>query len=382
MRKFLASGLVVAAVALALALVAPPAQSQQPFRLPFPYIFTGPGAEWGDRVWREGITLGVEVVNKKGGIKGRPLEFSKIDTRFPETAPWVTEFRRLAGDASIPIIFGVGPTKSQLAIADLIDEMKIPVFNPSSAGSWPLPGFGKYTFRYQPIADTAVPVMLAKIKEKLPFKTAALVYANDDEAMVNNAKVMRQALVKADVKIALEQTYRSKETNFTSQVSAIKGANVDAIVMSSQAYDAGTLALQIRERGMTQPIVGDVSMLADDFWKLSRGKGGLTIAYSIYNPLDPRPIVQEWVKLWQTKMAKPAGFPDSFVTTYFDAVQVLAHILNSAKDFSRDGIRDSFLQVKNLETISGKVSWEQPGDVHRTEIVLVQWKDGKLVPWP
>jgi len=38
--------------------------------------------------------------------------------------------------------------------------------------------------------------------------------------------------------------------------------------------------------------------------------------------------------------------------------------------------------VRDMETISGKVSWEQPGDVVRSEIVLVQWKDGKLVPWP
>ena len=380
MKRLSAVGIV--AFVVLLACLGVPAESQQPLKLPFPYIFTGPGADWGERVWKEGITPAVEVVNKKGGIKGRPLEFYKIDTRFPETAPWVTEFRRLAGDSSIPVLFGVGPTKSQLAIAELIDEFKMPVFNPSSAGSWPLPSFGKYTFRYQPIADTAVPVMLAKVKQKLPLKSAALVYANDDEAMVNNAKIMRKALQQADVKIVTEQTYRTKETNFTSQVSAIKAASPDAIVMSSQAFDAGTLALQIRERGLAQPIIGDVSILADDYWKLSRGKGEGTIAYSIYNPLDPRPIVQDWVKLWQAKMGKPSNFPDSFVTTYYDATMVLAHVLNTARDLSRDGIRDSFLAVKNLETISGKVSWEQPGDVVRSEIVLVQWKDGKLVPWP
>ena len=42
------------------------------------------------------------------------------------------------------------------------------------------------------------------------------------------------------------------------------------------------------------------------------------------------------------------------MTTYFDATMVLAHVLNTAKDLSRDGIRDSFLAVRNMETISGK----------------------------
>ena len=72
--------------------------AQEPIKLPFPDIFSGSLIEFGERVWNEGLLPGVAKVNAQGGIKGRPLEFYKVDVRFPETAPWISEFRRLCAE--------------------------------------------------------------------------------------------------------------------------------------------------------------------------------------------------------------------------------------------------------------------------------------------
>src|SRR5581483_11152830 len=129
------------------------------------------------------------------------------DVRFPETAPWITDFRRLAADPANIIVFGVGATKTHLAIFDLIEEAKIPILNPSSAGVWPLPNFGKYSFRYQPQDDKVMPILIAKVKERFKPSTAAIVYGNDDEALVNNAKTMIALLEKSGIKVVEQQTY-------------------------------------------------------------------------------------------------------------------------------------------------------------------------------
>ena len=61
---------------------------------------------------------------------------------------------------------------------------------------------------------------------------------------------------------------------------------------------------------------------------------------------------------------------------------VLAHVLETAEDLSRESVRQSFLAVDELETISGFITWNKAGDVERpTSPVLVQWKDGVVVPW-
>ena len=99
MRK---SGL-AALAALAISLQPIAAVAEDPIKLPFPYIFSGPLIEFGERVWNEGLLPGVAKVNEAGGVNGRPLEFYKVDVRFPETAPWISEFRRLCADKGIPV---------------------------------------------------------------------------------------------------------------------------------------------------------------------------------------------------------------------------------------------------------------------------------------
>jgi len=357
--------------------------AKEPLRLPFPYIFSGPLIEFGERVWNEGLLPGVEVINQHGGIKGRPLEFYKVDVRFPETASWISDFRRLCADKTIPIIFGVGATKSLLAIYDDVKSCDIPVFNPSAGGSWPKPDFANWIFRYQPMPEDVMPILLKKAEEKLGLKQVAISYTLDDEFALYNYKVTKALLEKMGIKIVAEESFRTKETNFASQVAAIREAKPDAVFLFHQPGDAGTFLLQLRERGVNAQIISDVNVAGADFWKLSQGKGKGAIGYAIYAATDPRPIVQDWVKLWRQKTGKADSAPDGFVSAYFDGVQVMAHVLNSAKDLSREAIRDAFLQIKDYDTISGKIAWTKVGDVSRSQPVLVQVGDNDVLQvWP
>lgn len=355
----------------------------EPLRLPFPYIFSGPLIEFGERVWNEGILLGVEKVNAEGGIKGRPLEFYKVDVRFPETAPWISEFRRLCADPNLPVVFGIGATKSVLAIYDEVKNCQVPVLNPSSGGEWPHADFAGSIFRYQPMPETVMPILLKQVQERLGAKRAALVFTKDDEFSVNNVKISRAALEELGFEVVAEQSFRGKETNLASQVAAIRAAKPDIIVMHHQPGDAGTMLLQLRERGVDAQIISDTIVGGEDFWRLSQGKVKGAIGYAIYAATDPRPIVQDWVKRWREAMGRPDAAPDNFVTAHFDALQVLAHVLNNAPDLSRESIRKGLLAVDGLETISGTISWPEIGDVVRTQPVLVQVGDnGVLMPWP
>ena len=378
MRKTILAALAAAAVSL------PPftAMAADPIKLPFPYIFSGPLIEFGERVWNEGLLPGVARVNEAGGINGRPLEFYKVDVRFPETAPWISEFRRLCADDSIPVVFGVGATKSLLAIYEEVSNCNIPVFNPSSGGHWPHKDFADWIFRYQPMPATVMPVLLEKVKADMGIQRVALTFTLDDEFAVNNANVSRQVIADMGLELVAEQTFKTKETNFASQVAAIRAAKPDAIVMHHQPGDAGTLLLQLRERGVDAQVVSDVIVGGEDFWKLSNGEAEGAVGFALYNVDDPRPMVQEWVKLWRENTGRPDDAPDNFVTAYYDAVQVLAHVLSTAGDLSPEAIREAFLAVDGLETISGTVTWDAVGDVRRPAPILVRLDgNGKLLQW-
>ncbi len=375
----------VTAVAASLVAVvgAAQAQSKEPLRLPFPYIFSGPYIEFGERVWNEGLMPGVAKVNREGGIKGRPLEFYKVDTRFPDTAQWITEFRRLCADKDVPVIFGVGATKSTLAIYEDTNRCGVPVFNPSSGGHWPHKDFGDWTFRYAPMAYQVMPVLFAKAKEKLGINTIAFSHTLDDEAMTNNRKAHLAAAEQAGIEVVADTGFRGKETNFASQVALIRAAKPDAIDPMHQPGEGGTLVLQLRDRGVMAQVVGGTVVGGADFWILSKGKGLGSLGYAAYAANDMRPMVQEWVDVWRKNTGRMDEAPDPFVTTYYDAVQILAKILNDVPELTREAVRDGFLSVKNLETISGTISWPEIGDIYRPEPILVQITEkGVLKRWP
>ena len=67
----------------------------------------------------------------------------------------------------------------------------------------------------------------------------------------------------------------------------------------------------------------------EDFWKLSQGKAKGTIGYATYAADDPRPIVQNWLKLWRETTKRPNDAPDGFVTAYYEGTFILADVLLS-----------------------------------------------------
>ena len=361
--------------------------AQEKLRLPFAYIFSGPFIEFGTRVWNEGVVPGVEVINKNGGIRGKQVEFYKIDVRFPETAAWIAEFRRLCKNPDIPVVFGVGATKSTLAIFADNKKCGLPVLSPSSGGAWPhrtadgKKDFGCCMFRYQPVPDEVMPVLIRAAKARLGIKTAALSHSIDDDFAANNIKVSRKALQDAGIEIVDDVGFKDAETNFASQVASFRRSKPDAIVMHHQPGPAGTFLLQLRDRGVNAQIVSDIIVGGADFWKQSNGHAKGAIGYSLYSVDDPSPAVQDWVKKWRALTGKK-GAPDAFVTTYYDAVQVLAHVLNTAKSMKREDIIESFLNIKEHKTISGTITWNNVGDIFRPAPILVQVGDeGVLKLW-
>jgi len=211
----------------------------------------------------------------------------------------------------------------------------------------------------------------------------AITYSVDDEYAVYNLHVAEKVLKSLGIDIVTEQSIRSKETNFASQVAAIREAKPNGLMLLHQPGDMGTMLLQLRERGVDAQVYGDANIGGADFWRLSKGEAKGAIGYSLYSATDPRPIVQDWVKLWRAKTGRDKDAPDGFVTAYYDSAMVLAHVLNNAASLDRGAIRDAFTKVRDLQTISGDITWTEPGEVKRSKPVLVQiGDDDVLKTWP
>src|SRR6266852_7942379 len=92
-------------VLLAAAAMTLPASAQGPVKLAIVAEITGGGAPSGT-MWRDGVLLAVEEINRKGGILGRSLESFVMDTQTdPPTA--VAVIRRAINDRPFAIMWTV-----------------------------------------------------------------------------------------------------------------------------------------------------------------------------------------------------------------------------------------------------------------------------------
>ncbi len=388
MKKLL--GLVLAA-AIGFGMIGSASQAAEPIRMPFIQTFSGPYIDFGERMWREGVLPALDVINnEQDGINGRPLEFYKVDNYFPDTARFLNDFRRICADATIPIAYGVGATKTTIAVFEDVKRCKIPTFNPSSGGAWPYRNddgskdFAGWLFRYQPQAEETFPGMFKLVKERLGIQKISMSITHDDDFSVNNRRIALKTFADTGLDLVEEASFKTKETNFASQVSLVRRSNSDAHLLLHQPGDAGTFLLQLRDRGYKGQSLADAIVAGEDFWILSQGKAAGTIGYSTYAVDDPRPIVQNWLKKWRAATGRMDSAPDGFVTAYYEGTLMLAEVLRGVTDLnSREEIRDGFLMINERESITGVASWPIAGDLVRSEPILVQRDSaGLMKKWP
>ncbi len=156
-------------------------------------------------------------------------------------------------------------------------------------------------------------------------------------------------------------------------------------MLSHQSDDGGKFTLQLRERGIDAQISDTgYTVVGRDFWELSKGKGIGAIGSSIYTSSDQRPIVQNWIKFWRERTGKADQDPDPYETSVYDAVNVLARVLENAKSLDRKDVSDAFLTITDMDTISGMVSFRSQDlpDAYRSEPILVRLgENGRLERW-
>ena len=353
-------------------------------RIPFLTNFTGPSAPFSLRVWG-GAEIAMNEINASGGVRGgHKLELYKVDNR-SETQTALTEYRRACADESVPMFMAAVSSKDVIALYEVAKGCNMATFATTSGSHWVFPDQGKWMYRYLPVPALVLPVLYERLQSELNVKRVALAVEIDNDFAVNNAKRAREYLKDLGIEIVLEVDSKMHETNFAAQVSAIRAAKPDLVLLSHNSDAGGRFMRQLRERGLDIPVSDTGYTIAGrDFWKNSDGKGAGAISSSIYTSSDVRPIVQDWISLWRKTNDNSDKVPGAYETASYDSIKVLAKVLELAKSLSREDITQAFLDVQDLETISGTVSFRTQDlpDVYRSEPILIRLgENGELNRW-
>lgn len=338
---------------------------------------TGPAALNGEYI-QNSIKTAVEEINAKGGIKGKKIEVVYLDDQ-TKASEGINAVKKLIYEEQVLAILGPDYSSVVLPSMDLAKQGGVPMVvsatNPkitSSGNEW------MFRMRGHDGIEAAALVEYA-VKEK-KFQKFGIFYTNNDYGK-GGQQAVEGALAKYNLKPVAVESHNVGDVDFTAQILKFKNANPDAIIMWGVQTELAKFAKQMREMGIQIPFLGGSAVTTSWFIDLVGAKNWEgAIATSHFLPTDPDPVIQEWVKKYQSKYGK---VPDDHTSPYYDTVYMIAKVIEDRgvtgelkKD--RQNIRDGLAAIKGYKGVQSMYNTQPSGDMV-VKKVIGQFKDGKWV---
>ena len=323
---------------------------------------------------RNGVQLAVEEINGGNLIPGVEL-VPVIEDDGSKKDQGITVFEKLIRTDNVIAI--VGPTLSNTAVSadPIAQQAGVPVLAVSNTVGG-IVEIGDFIFRDSLSEAQVIPTTIKTAKEKLGLKRVAIIYGNDDAFTKSGYDVFQKALQDNGIEIASTQTYAKGDTNFAAQLTAIRGSNPDAVIVSALANEGTQIVVQARQLGLTKPIIGGNGLNSPAIIKNAGQASEGVIVGAAWNSANDAPENKRFIESYKAKFANAE--PDQFAAQAYAGIYILAEALRIAgPNADRATLRDAMTRVKNVPTVLGPFSFKENRDGDHPPVVQIV-KDGKF----
>jgi branched-chain amino acid transport system substrate-binding protein len=332
---------------------------------------TGDNASFGTSQ-NNGVQMAVEEINAAGGVLGKKIELTVEDnqTKQGETT---TITRKLISQDHVVAIIGEVASSKTLEAAPIAQAAKIPLLA-TAATNPKVTQTGDYVFRVCFTDDFQAVVIARFVLEKLQKKNIAFMTDVKQDYSVGLTNIAKDYLTKNGGTIVKEQSYSSGDKDFRAQLTDLKSANPDVIIITGYYPEASLIAKQARQFGIKATLVGG------DGWDGSSliPVGGKAIEGAFFSnhfsTEDKSPLVQDFVKKYKEKYNV---VPDAFAALGYDATKLLVDAIKRAGSTDSDKLRAAIQDTEGFPGVSGKITIGKDRNAVKSAVILTI-KDGAL----
>nr|WP_122011643.1 ABC transporter substrate-binding protein [Maliibacterium massiliense] len=338
--------------------------SKAPVEVSFVATLTGTNATIGDQIVK-GAEMARQEINDAGGINGAELKFNVIDDQ--QTADQALTAVKKAVDQNKAQII-MGPDSSNLVLAGLpyAAQNKVPLIVSGTNAKVTGQGY-KTVWRVRPNDDTTALNMIDAVKD---YDKVGYFYTNEDYGL-GFLNTMEPAYKQSGKEFVLKETCNIGDTDFSSQITKLKNANLDALIVVAKEVEGAKFLRQAHELGLDVPMYAGSSMGGDMVLELAGADAleGLTIL-TPFVPTDPDPDLQTFVKKFKDAHGVE---PLNHAVAYYDMTYLVAKVL-SEYGTTKEQIAEGFSKVE-YEGLLATYKSDEKGDMVFTQS-LAQFKNG------
>jgi len=327
---------------------------------------TGPAAPYGlDN--EKGLLLAESVLTALDSGRGfAPALDIQDDAGNPDQA--VTLARRFAADTNVCAILGPTRTGSSVAVAALLPSLRVPMVSVGSTGAWP-GQFNEWTFRTTRVDTYLIEPLLRAARDRLGIRRLAIIYTIDDDWSRSVLAVYESTATQLGMSIVSTQSQRTGDTDRSPQLTRIRAANPDGLIINTLATDAPSIAAQARRLGIRARFIGTAGFTNPQTWSLA-GPGVLDsslLAENYYRDSD-RNAVQRFVQAFETRFNED---PPPYAAYAYDGLMLVADAIRRAGSCDRGAIRNALAVTTNFDAVLGNLTFHGSGDARKDPILLM-----------
>jgi branched-chain amino acid transport system substrate-binding protein len=343
---------------------------------------TGPNAALGEQE-RNVLQMEQELINAQGGVLGRPLKIVIEDDK-TDAKEAVTAANKLIDQDKVVALIAATGSASTLAIKEITAQKGLPQIAMAAANDITDKAPADWIWRTPQKDALAVGRALDYIANTLKVKKIAVLHDENAFGSSGDAEIAKQAPA-LGLEVVASESYKTNDTDMTAQLTKIRGANPEALVVWGTNPGPALAAKNMKQLGMTIPYIGSHGIANKTFIDLAGDAaegvvfpaGRLLVPSSITDPAQ-KAVTDRFIQDYTSAYTSP---PNPFAGYAFEAITILADAINRAGGTDAAAIQGALDSTTGLAGPDGIYNYSKTDHdgLKASDMIMVKIQGGTWV---
>jgi branched-chain amino acid transport system substrate-binding protein len=305
---------------------------------------------------QKALEMEVKRINDAGGINGKKIELI-IEDDATDEAKAVAAASKLIDQDKVVAIIGATGTGQTMAVRGDVDKAAIPQVS-MAGGSAITSNFDPLVFQTPWSNNLVIPFELAYMNKQGVKKIAVI--SDSGGFGKDGLAVLQASAPKAGIEIVDSETFNAGDTDFSAQLTKIKGSDAEAVILISSGKEAAAVVKQAKELGVKVPLYGTHGNARQEFidgaGPAAEGfifpAGKILLPESYGTDTEAYKVATDFVERYGA--ANNGEKPNTFAGHAYDAINLIAEAAKRVQgELTPAALRDEIEKTAGLVGIGG-----------------------------
>jgi branched-chain amino acid transport system substrate-binding protein len=337
---------------------------------------SGPVASVGAPM-RDGMILAVEQINSSGGIHGRKLRLQVEDSGYnPQKG--VLAAQKLISQDKVFALVGVLGSGVVQATQPMALERSVPYLFPLASSDITYLPQSALKFAAYALSSEHMRAAVEYAHGKLSKRRFGILY-QDDETGTASLKAVEEQLKLHGLSLLEKTSYKRGDTNFAAQISRLKAANVDIVVLATVVRETAAAAVEAKAQSWNVDMIVNGGLINAVLALGGKAVEGLYGTTQYANSVDSSPGYRAFAHRFKTRFGRDVA--DGANYAYASILLFAEGARNAGRNLTPQSLATGLEKIKKFESgfDTAPISFSATHHGPPREAIVMQVKEGKWV---